>query len=130
VRCVHFYDSVWSCRVRVVDRVYERGNLQLARASQGKKKSYFAELSEQAGRIVRQLVTESVLLALIGQCWSHPRSGGNQIVRRTKAVGALHGAVVTIDSTVFGFPLILSLLTGFCSACTSFSINFDRLGES
>ncbi len=108
-------------------------NLQLARASARQKEIVLRRaLGAGRGRIVRQLVTESVLLALIGAVLGVILGAvGIKLFAGLKPVGALHGAVVTIDSTVFGFPLILSLLTGILfGLAPAFQSTSIGLGES
>jgi putative ABC transport system permease protein len=89
-------------------------NLQLARASARQKEIVLRKaLGASRGRIVRQLVTESVLLALIGGALGVILGAGAiKLFAGLKPLDALHGAVVTVDSAVFGFSLILSLVTG------------------
>ena len=82
---------------------------------------------------MRQLVTESVLLALIGESTSGVilGAGGIKLFAGLKPLDALHGAVVTVDSAVFGFSLILSLVTGILfGLAPAFQSTSIGLGES
>jgi len=55
---------------RVVDRVYERGQFAVGTGFRKAKRNRTSQSSrKQAGTYSAAVVTESVLLALIGQCW-------------------------------------------------------------
>ena len=89
-------------------------NLQLARASaRAREISIRAALGADRQRLVRQLLTESILLSLIGgalgvlvAAWAIP-------VLMSMAPPALSGfKEVTLDRGVLAFSLIVSILTG------------------
>jgi putative ABC transport system permease protein len=93
-------------------------NLQLVRAS-GRKREFAirASLGASRGRIVRQLLTESVLLSLIGGLLG--LGLGELGVRLLLAVSSgdiprlgINGSAVGLDWRVLAFTLSLSLLTG------------------
>ncbi len=87
-------------------------NLQLARCSTRQKEiAIRTALGASRGRLLRQLLTESVLLASIG--------GALGLVLTSWGIGLLRGlgpadagTVVAVDSTVLAYSLGLSLITG------------------
>ena len=92
-------------------------NLQLARASTRQKEIAIRRaLGASRGRLLRQLLTESVLLSLIGgtlglllALWG---------IRLLTALGPAripHGTIVPVDLTVLAYALVLSLVTGILS---------------
>jgi predicted permease len=90
-------------------------NLQLARgASRARELSVRAALGAGRRRIAQQLLTESVVLALVGGALGTALASG-----LTKAIVALLGAQLPVDPTtigldasVLGFVLAISILTG------------------
>jgi predicted permease len=88
-------------------------NLQLARSAARRREiALRAILGARRGRIVRQLLTESLLLGLAGggagllvAYWTIP-------VLVALGPGAVRGMDVPIDATVLAFTAALSLLTG------------------
>jgi putative ABC transport system permease protein len=92
-------------------------NLQLARASTRQKEIAIRRaLGASRGRLLRQLLTESVLLSLIGgtlglllTLW------GIRLLTELDPVAILHGTIATVDLTVLAYALALSLVTGILS---------------
>lgn len=93
-------------------------NLQLARASvRSREVSIRAALGAGRGRIIRQLLTESVLLSLSGGVLG--LTLGLIGARALLAVNpgnipriGVNGSAITLDWSVLAFTLILSVLTG------------------
>jgi len=93
-------------------------NLQLARASvRAREIAIRAAIGAGRGRIIRQLLTESVMLSVAGGLLG--LAIGLAGVRALLAVNpgnipriGVNGSAVTLDWTVFAFALALSVLTG------------------
>jgi putative ABC transport system permease protein len=87
-------------------------NLQLARSSTRRKEiAIRTALGASRGRLLRQLLTESVLLASIGGALGlMVASWGIGLLTGLGPAGA--GTVVTVDSSVLAYSLGLSLITG------------------
>jgi putative ABC transport system permease protein len=89
-------------------------NLLLASASARQKEiSIRLAMGASRGRIVRQLLTESLLLSLVGgglglllAVW------GSEAIRVRGADQIPRADQITVDGTVLGFTLLLSVLTG------------------
>jgi len=89
-------------------------NLQLARASTRQKEiAIRTALGASRGRVVRQLLTESVLLFVIGGALGVVlASWGIRLLTTLGPAGIPHGTTVTIDSVVLVYSVGLSLVTG------------------
>ena len=89
-------------------------NLQLARASTRQKEiALRMALGASRGRVVRQLLTESVLLAMIGGALGVVlASWGIRLLTTLGPAGIPHETIVTIDSVVLVYSFALSLVTG------------------
>ncbi len=93
------------------------GNLLLARAT-GRQKEIAIRAALGAGRahLFRQLITESAVLSVIGGTagllvlfWSQ------RLIAKLIGPYLPHFAVIELDATVFGFALLITLLTGLFS---------------
>jgi putative ABC transport system permease protein len=90
------------------------GNLLLSRAvSRQKELALRAALGATRGRIIRQLLTEAALLSVMGGAlglllgwW------GTRLLVSLSPGGLPGGAQASLDATVFGFTLAISLLSG------------------
>jgi putative ABC transport system permease protein len=91
-------------------------NLQLARASiRSREMAIRAALGASRGRIVRQLLTESVLLATAGGVLGSiiGFAGVRALVRVNPGnIPRIGGAGITVDGRVLAFTLLISILTG------------------
>jgi putative ABC transport system permease protein len=89
-------------------------NLLLARATARQKEiAIRAALGAGRWRVIRQLLTESLLLAIIaGVLASLLAFGGVDLLRRIVPEDFPRAAEISIDLRVFGFTLVVSLLTG------------------
>jgi putative ABC transport system permease protein len=89
-------------------------NLLLARAATREKEiALRAALGANPGRLVRQLLTESVLLGLGGGLLGLGLAEGSVVLLKRLGPAALPRlAEISIDSRVLGFTLIVSVLTG------------------
>jgi putative ABC transport system permease protein len=89
-------------------------NLQLVRASTRQKEiAIRMALGASRGRLLRQLLTESVLLSLIGGAISLLLAlWGSKLLTALGPARIPRGTVVPIDLTVLAYSLVLSLVTG------------------
>ena len=108
-------------------------NLQLARASTRQKEIAIRRaLGANRVRLLRQLLTESVLLSLIGgmlglllALW------GISLLTRLSPAGILHGTIATVDLTVLAYALILSLVTAIVfGIAPAFELTSTRYGAA
>lgn len=92
-------------------------NLQLARASTRQKEIAIRRaLGASRGRLLRQLLTESVLLSLIGGTLSLLLAlWGIRLLTGLGPARIPHGTIVPVDFTVLAYSLVLSLVTGMLS---------------
>jgi putative ABC transport system permease protein len=88
-------------------------NLQLVRtAARTREHAVRAALGAKGFRLLRQSLTESLVVAAVGGALSVVLAfGGVQLISR-QLFRDLPGAQVTLDLTVFGFALLGSILTG------------------
>lgn len=108
-------------------------NLQMARASTRQKEiAIRAALGASRGRVLRQLLTESVLLALIGGALGVLlASGGIRLFTVLGPAGIPRGTTVTIDSVVLVYSLVVSVVTGVLFGLAPALLSTPaRLGES
>ncbi len=89
-------------------------NLMLARSSRRQRElAVRAALGASRGRLIRQMLTESVLMALLGGALGMLLAVWGIDVLRTAQLSLLPGhAEIGIDGWVLGFTLGLSLVTG------------------
>ena len=89
-------------------------NVALTRASHRRREMAIrAALGAAASRLARQLITESVLLALIGgAAGAALASGGVTLLLALAPQDIPRLAAVSVDSTALAFTFLLSLLTG------------------
>ena len=89
-------------------------SLQLARASTRQKEiAIRTALGASRGRLVRQLLTESMLLASLGGALGMLLSlWGIRLLTGLESAGVPQGTVVTIDAAVLVYSAILSVITG------------------
>jgi predicted permease len=88
-------------------------NLQLVRtAARAREYGVRAALGAGRGRLIRQSLTESLVLALIGGALSLLLALWGIAFISTRLFSELPGAKVDIDFRVFGFALLISVLTG------------------
>jgi putative ABC transport system permease protein len=89
-------------------------NLQLARASTRQKEiAIRAALGASRGRLARQLLTESMLLAVIGGTLGVLiGSWAIKLLTGLQPASLPSGTNITIDFTVLGYSLALSVVTG------------------
>src|SRR5499426_616402 len=89
-------------------------NLQLARASTRRKEiAIRTALGASRGRVLRQLLTESLLLALIGGTLGLLlASWGIRLLMGLGLAHIPHETVVRVDSTALAYSMVLSLITG------------------
>src|SRR5262249_3930320 len=89
-------------------------NLMLMRATARRKEIVIrAALGAGRGRVIRQLLTESILLAMVsGSLALLVAFWGIDLLRLVVAGDMPRGDQISIDGKVFGFTLLISLLTG------------------
>ena len=89
------------------------GNLQLVRtATRAREFAIRAALGAQRGRLLRQSLTESVMVSLLGGALGLLLAGWtNQIIGR-QLFTDLSGVDLRLDGRVFGFALLVSMFTG------------------
>ena len=88
-------------------------NLQLVRtANRTREYSLRAALGAGRGRLLRQSLIESVVVAVLGGIISLLLAYGSIEFVNRRLFSELPGARITLDLKVFGFALLVSLLTG------------------
>jgi len=89
-------------------------SLQLARsATRQREIAIRAALGAPSGRLIRQMLTESVLLSLLGGAAGLVLAGlGVRLLMELKPAGLPRIANTSIDASVLGFTFAVSLLTG------------------
>jgi predicted permease len=88
-------------------------NLQLVRsAARTREHSVRAALGAKRGRLLRQSMTESLVIACLGGVLSLLLAYGAIGFINSRLFASLPGASVPVDFTVFGFAFFVSLFTG------------------
>jgi len=108
-------------------------NLQLVRASTRQKEiAIRTALGASKGRVLRQLLTESLLLALIGGTLGLLlASGGIGLLMGLGLAGIPQETVVRVDSTALAYSMVLSLITGILfGLAPALQSTPNRLSES
>jgi putative ABC transport system permease protein len=108
-------------------------NLQLARASTRQKEiAIRTALGASRGRVLRQLLTESMLLALIGGTLGLLlASWGIRLLMGLGLAGIPQETVVRVDSTALAYSMVLSLITGILfGLAPALQSTPNRLSES
>ena len=106
-------------------------SLQLARsATRQREIAIRAALGAPSGRLIRQMLTESVFLSLLGGAAGLVLAGlGVRLLMELKPAGLPRIANTSIDASVLGFTFVVSLLTGIvfgivpALSTTFFSLN-------
>jgi predicted permease len=110
-------------------------SLSLARSvARAREMAVRAALGASAGRIVRQLLTESILLAAVsGLMGTLLASGGIRLIRAFGPANLPHLNEVSLDLSVLGWALAVSLLAGvivgLAPAMTTLRRDLRRSGE-
>jgi putative ABC transport system permease protein len=108
-------------------------NLQLARASTREKEiAIRTALGATGGRLLRQLITESVLLAMIGGAMGVLLAvWGLKLLAGLGSAVVPQGPAITIDAKVLGYSIAISLITGILfGLAPSLQLSPKRLSES
>ncbi|MFN7996540.1 MAG: ABC transporter permease [Bryobacteraceae bacterium] len=89
-------------------------NLLLARATARQREvAVRAALGAGYSRLVRQMLTESLLIAILGGCLGALlAAGGVRVLVSLLPAGFPRAETIHLNSTVFGFTLLVALLTG------------------
>ena len=88
-------------------------NLQLVRtAARSREYAVRAALGAQRGRLLRQSLTESLAVSIIGGAFSLLLAFGSIEFINRRLFSELPGAKVTLDFKVFAFTMLCSVLTG------------------
>ena len=89
-------------------------NLMLARVTAREREFVVrAALGGGRGRLIRQLLTESILIAAIGSCVGVAfATGAVRWAKTALPLGTAHAADVHVDGTVLAFTALLAVVTG------------------